>query len=122
MLLYGSSHSKVTLHDWDALVQHYHTELSRILKLLTYPRRIPTLTDIHVAMQTSGFHSILLSLYIIGLRNMEKSDDDIFLKFLDDSEISQKYRVDFFSNEKCLGELKYLLKIFDRRGILDHFQ
>lgn len=122
MLLYGSSHTSVTLTDWDALIQQYHEELSRILMLLKYPGTIPTLTDIHLTLQNRGFHSTLLTLYIIGLRNMESSHEDVFLKFLDDSEGSEKYRIDFFSNQKSMDQLKYLLTFFDRRGCLDHFQ
>lgn len=76
----------------------------------------------HVAMQTRGFHSTLIALYIIGLRNMKSTHEDIFIKFLDFSEESQKYRIEFFSNAKCEDELKYLLQFFDRRGYLDQFQ
>lgn len=122
MLLYGSSHASITLADWDTLIQQYHTELSATLKQLKYSKRIPTLSDMHVAMQTRGFHSTLICLYIIGLRNMKASHDDIFVKFLNFSEESQKYRIEFYSNDKCSAELKYLLKFFDRKGFLDHFQ
>lgn len=73
-------------------------------------------------MLTRGFHSALISLYIIGLRNMKATHDDIFIKFLDTSEESQKYRIEFFANQKCIDELKYLLKFFDRRGYLDYFK
>lgn len=121
MLLYGSSNESVSLADWDALIQQYQSELEHILKRLRYPKRIPTLSEIHVEIQIRGFHSTLLALYIIGLRNMEAGHDDIFLKFLDESTEAEQYRIDFFSNHKCMNELKYLLKFFDRRGSLDQF-
>lgn len=121
MLLYGSSHISVTQADWDALIQHYHTELSRTLKQLKYPKRIPSLSDIHVAMLNRGFHITLISMYIIGLRNMDATHGDILLKFMDTSDENQKRRLNLFSNQKCIDELKYLLKFFDRKGLLDHF-
>lgn len=53
---------------------------------------------------------------------MKASHDDIFIKFLDSSEDSQKYRIELFSSKKCVDELKSLLKFYDRRGYFDHFQ
>lgn len=124
MLLHGSSHVNVTPAEWDALIQQYHTELNQMLKLLSYSGKVPTLLDVHVAMLTRVSHLVPITLYIVGLRNMEISYGDIVSKILDpdDSNENQRYRMGFFSNQKCVNEMRYLLKFFDRRGLLDHFK
>lgn len=119
--MYGSSHSDLRPAAWDKLLRHYHTELNHILIQLKYPRRIPTFSDIDSAMANCGIHSVLLVLYIIGLRNMKAVHEDIFRKFLGNSTENESYRVEFFSNPKCFAELKFMLKFFDDKGLLDQF-
>lgn len=120
-LLYGSADAKVTECEMDRLIQFYHSELSRNLRLLNYDRAIPSLTDIHVSLLRTGFHFVLISMYIIGLRHIRKPNDNIFGTFLETNDENESVRVDFFSDEKCVDELRHRLLFFDRKGFLDHF-
>lgn len=95
-------------------------ELKRILKEIGY-ENIPTLTDIHVSMTKVGFHIVLVTLYIVGLRNIKGTHDDIFQRFLEADNENEQYRVDFFSHGKCEQYLKFLVKYLNHRGYLDHF-
>lgn len=122
MLLYGSSNADVTPADWDKLIHHYHSELCDRLKQLNYSKTIPSAKEIQDNIPVVGFHSTLLCLFIIGLRNMDAKDgDDIVAKFVNKDETNkyQADRIEFFSNQKCTNELKRLLKFFESKGQLD---
>lgn len=121
MLLYGSSNVEVTPDDWDTLLEYYHSELSSTLTQLKYPKQIPTLAEIHAMIQTVSLHGILVTLFIIGLRNMETTHENIFLKFVETSEESQQARIELFSNGNCIKQLKSLLKFLDRHERLNCF-
>lgn len=52
---------------------------------------------------------------------MDANSNDIVSKLMDteDSDANQQYRINFFSNQKCMKELKHLLKFFNLKGFLD---
>lgn len=87
---------------------------------LKYDKKIPSLTDIHVSMGKIGFHIVLITLYIVALRNIKGTHDDLFQKFLENNDENRQYRTDFFSQGDS-ETLKFLIKFFNFRGYLDNF-
>ncbi|XP_031621919.1 uncharacterized protein LOC116339969, partial [Contarinia nasturtii] len=73
-LLYGSSHSSIKQDDREHLIQYYHSELVKYLKLLKFPT-IPTLFDIQSACFRIDFYNALIILFIVGLRHINTFHD-----------------------------------------------
>lgn len=67
-LLYTSCAIEVGERDRDLLIQYYHSCLSDMLQKLEYPKKHPTLTDIHVGYLRKGIIGVIFSTYLIPLR------------------------------------------------------
>lgn len=119
-LIYGSSSQEITLLQCDELIYVYYMELEKNLVKLQYENKIPSLADIHVSMAKVGIHIVLITLYIVALRNIKGTHDDIFQKFLENDDANKQYRIDFFTQGNCQA-FKFLIKFFNFRGYLDNF-
>lgn len=115
-LLFGSANSSITQCDREHLVQYYHCELVKYLKMLKFPGSIPTLLDIQTAVFHVDYYNALIVLFILGLRYVNTSYDGGFLEAANDSKSNAK----MYSHPECIEQLKYTLDLFDRRGYLDY--
>lgn len=118
-LLYSSSHSLIRQGDRECLIQYYHTELVKFLNLLKFPGQTPSLFDIQLACFGKNFYTSLLTLFIVGLRFINKFYDGGFLDVLDTDQKDVNDNSTLFSHPESVEQVKYLLNIFDRRGYFD---
>lgn len=109
--LYGSTSSSITQDDRELLIQYYHLELIKNLKLLRFPGKYPTLLEIQLTTYRVDIYSALLVLFITGLRYVNQSFDGGFIEATNDGQM--------YTHPECVERLKYLLDLFDRRGYLD---
>lgn len=118
-LLYSSSHSSIRQRDRECLIQYYHSELAKFLQLLKFPGQIPTLSDIQLACFSKNFYTSLLTLFIVGLRFINKFHDGGFLDVLNTDKKDVNKNGMLFSHPESVQQVKYLLNMFDRRGYFD---
>lgn len=114
-LLYGSSNTSIKQCDHEQLIQYYHSELVKYLKLFKY-HKIPTLLDIQTACFRVDFFNALITLFIIGLRYINKFHDG---GSVDIAKNSGNENNILYTHPDCIEQLKNLLNIFDRRGYFD---
>lgn len=114
-LLYGSTNSSIRQGDRERLIQYYHMELIKYLKLLSFPGRMPTLLEIQTVAFRPDLYNTLIVLFITGLRYVNKSFDEGAHEVAGDGH----ERNELFSHPDCIERVKYLLDMFDRRGYLD---
>lgn len=118
-LLYASASSSTTQCDRERLIQYYHGELVKYLKILNFAGPTPTLLDIQCAAFRVDYYNALIVLFVLGLRFVKKSYDGGFMDvFSDDGESDAPGS--FYSHPECIEQLKYLLNLFDRRGYFDY--
>lgn len=118
-LLYASASSSTTQCDRERLIQYYHGELVKYLKILNFAGPTPTLLDIQCAAFRVDYYNALIVLFVLGLRFVKKSYDGGFMDvFSDDGESDAPES--FYSHPECIEQLKYLLNLFDRRGYFDY--
>lgn len=118
-LLYASASSSITQCDREHLIQYYHEELVKYLRLLNFPGPTPTLLDIQSAAFRVDYYNALIILFVLGLRFAKKSYDGGFMEVFDDDGQSHESKT-FYSHPECIEQLKYLLNLFDRRGYFDY--
>lgn len=119
--MFFSSSSKQELKDceWDRLLQHYHDQLKSTLVKLNYPRKIPSLTDIHISFLNAGISNVIICALVIGIRYLKESDVKGILTLLSDGEEGVQSRYQMFANPDCKDCLQFLLDYADRKGFLD---
>lgn len=111
-LLYGCAHDTLSQADREELIQFYHIELVDLLKRFNYPADIPSLLEIQLAAFHVDFYSALIILLLIGIRYVSKSGE--FMNLVDGDGFSEMY-----SQPEGIAKWKYMLKLFDRRGLFD---
>lgn len=121
-LLYASASSSITQCDREQLIQYYHGELVKYLKILNFSGPTPTLLDIQCAAFRVDYYNALIVLFVLGLRFVKKSYDGGFMDVFDDGTERGQSNVpeSFYSHPECIEQLKYLLSLFDRRGYFDY--
>ena len=118
-LLFISCDSSVKEREWDILIQDYHTELVSSLKKLHYPRKIPTLTDIHIEILRKGIIGVMYSTFLIPLRLLEDTSQADYNGLLGNTDEARAFRKSLFGHPKYQERMEYLLDYYDRKGFLD---
>lgn len=118
-ILFSSVDDDIDERQRDSLIRCYHTILKSTLKRLSYPRKIPTLSDIHISLFNPGVYYALFSIFVIVLRHLNKTRGDGFLCWTTDDIEDKEYRTEMFSNPGCEKSLKYLLDYYYRKGYFD---
>jgi len=116
---YGSLDEATRVNSLNKLIRKYHEILSETLAKLNYPKKIPTLHDIHVQIFKSLFNAVIAALCEVPLLVVEQSDDlqmDILLAPTQQGEV---FRYSLFSNPRYRSFIQKLLPHFDDFGLLD---
>ncbi|KAL5274455.1 hypothetical protein ACFFRR_000909 [Megaselia abdita] len=118
-LVFSSANSEIIKGHFDELLKHYHTNLSKNLKLLEYTKKIPTMTDLHLSVYKNRswiVHILNGSLAIALMTPVKDLDLDTIMK-LDDKGMSLKTMM--YSNKNYVGRLSEILEWLESRGLLD---
>lgn len=117
-LLFSSSNFNVIEADWDELIKHYHTELSKVLKAINYPKNIPSLAVIREQVLKSGLYSALVGVLITGLRytNASEFNEHLIALYMNNSEENQPKRQKMFADPECVERIKYLFQYYERNN------
>lgn len=118
-LLYGSANSSIDSDDHEKLIQHYHFELVKYLKLMKFTGRFPTLLEIQIEAYRTDFYNAMICLFITGLRYLTKSFNGGFIEVANDEQTDENDHGKLYSHPECIKKMKVLLNIFDRRGFFD---
>ncbi|XP_055609863.1 uncharacterized protein LOC129756855 isoform X2 [Uranotaenia lowii] len=105
---------------FDELLQFYHCELVKSLKKLHYPERIPSLRELHMELLRRGFLAFQCTYDCLPIVLADKNENANFANFMGESEESQRFRLDVYSNPLYLEHFKTLVKLFDTRGLLEY--
>lgn len=118
-LLYTSSADDVQEKEWDQLLMLYHRELVSSLEKFEYPKRLPTLSDIHKGMLTKGFLGCLFSFLLVGVRQVEDTANADLAHLMNDDDEANEFREMMFTHPKFVARIQYLLDFYERKGYLE---
>ncbi|KAG5675468.1 hypothetical protein PVAND_005370 [Polypedilum vanderplanki] len=100
----------------DDLIEIYHNELSRNLKICSYDQKIPTLSEISIDLLEKVAFYMMYVLIIIKYN----SNDELNIEILMDAEKSNQNLIQIaFNNEICKAALKIWIPFLNKRGFLD---
>lgn len=83
-----------------------------LLKLLHYPKELPTLFGIQKLAFRADLYNMLKVLLVISSRYWESCCDGDFIELAENAEEN----TDMYSCPGCIKKIKYILDLFDRRG------
>uniref|UniRef100_A0A8D8A003 (northern house mosquito) hypothetical protein n=1 Tax=Culex pipiens TaxID=7175 RepID=A0A8D8A003_CULPI len=113
----NSSALDVRTDKFDHLIEHYHSELVKSLKVLNAKTKIPTLQDIQEDARQHGFLACVMSME--GLLMMLVPEVELNMEMLGSStEAGFEYRKSFYSYPRVKSMLEKLVPFMWERGFL----
>ncbi|XP_055923413.1 uncharacterized protein LOC129953901 [Eupeodes corollae] len=110
---------EIRLHQQDELFQYYYNIFAGTLKALQFQAKIPSLHQFLLHMSEKNFYAFS-SCLVQAVQINDKNDDADFHALMSEDERGLNYKSLVFQNEKVQKNLKRLLPVFDRKGLLDH--
>ncbi|XP_055855152.1 uncharacterized protein LOC129918566 [Episyrphus balteatus] len=115
-----SLREEIRLHQQDELFQYYYNVFAGTLKALRFKAKIPSLHQFLLHMIEKSFFAFVSGCLIQAIHLTEQTDDADFHALMGEDERAQNFKSIVFQNEKVQKNLKRLLPMFDRKGLLDH--
>lgn len=110
---------EVKVANFDDFVKFYHDHLVENLKLLQYPKKLPTLKDLQMDLlkkSTYGFSTLTNTCAGILLDPSEMGNMEDFFK---GGDAAERIKIQLYTNPRYVEHLEVLLPWMDSRGFLD---
>ncbi|XP_017487120.1 PREDICTED: uncharacterized protein LOC108375500 isoform X1 [Rhagoletis zephyria] len=117
--LTSSTSYDVKVKQFDYFIKFYHDNLVKNLKLLKYPKKLPTLKEIHIAMIKNGMWGLAAALGVMAAALLESNSDANMDGFFGDSDAAVRFRNAMFTNPRYRKHLEILLPFMSNRGAFE---
>ncbi|KAM7360756.1 LOW QUALITY PROTEIN: uncharacterized protein ACRADG_007515 [Cochliomyia hominivorax] len=116
-ILLSSTHYDVKLKKFDYFIKYYHDCLTENLKLLRYPKKIPTLRDLHIMLHKHNAWAFNSSTGVMAAVLLDPSDNAKLDNYLTDSAEAVEFKMQLYSNPRYRKHMEKLLPWLHYRGV-----
>ncbi|XP_055855056.1 uncharacterized protein LOC129918494 [Episyrphus balteatus] len=116
---HSSLREEIRMHQQDELFQYYYDIFAGTLKALRFKAKIPSLHQFLLHMTEKSFYAFTTGCLVQVVHQTDHVDAD-FHALMGEDERAMKFKKEIFENERTQKNLKRLLPMFDRKGLLDH--
>ncbi|XP_059620938.1 uncharacterized protein LOC132264676 [Phlebotomus argentipes] len=117
--LTSSVQPEIFVAEFDALIQHYHTNLVDALKRLGSQKTPPMLKDIQLQVLQNSFYACMCITGIVAIVLMDKNENATIENFMGESEGGDIMRQKMYFNPRYEHKLRLILPFLEKRGMLD---
>ncbi|XP_054740480.1 uncharacterized protein LOC129246012 [Anastrepha obliqua] len=118
--IFSSAQKEIKIQYFDDFIKFYHDKLIEHLKLLKYPKTLPTLKEIHMALiKYGGCVGYTSVVNVMGAVLLPPSDDAHYSKFVAAGDEAHRFRKLMYLNEKFRKNAEELLPWLHNRGALE---
>lgn len=114
----SSAEHDLKVSKFDFFIKFYHDKLVENLVLLDYPKRIPSLIEIHIALFRHGIRAIMTTTGIMGAALLDANEHASMDNYVSDGESGNDFKMMVYGNEMYIKAMNQLLPWMDCRGIL----
>ncbi|XP_065354506.1 uncharacterized protein LOC135948978 [Calliphora vicina] len=107
------------LNRQDELIQFYYHHLHDTLKKLKYKGDIPSLHKFHLQLQEKSFYAFHSSCVVQPIQRNVVNDDADFNALMQTDERAIRFKNTCFTNPYIQNNIRKLLPVYERRGLLD---
>ncbi|XP_011192723.1 uncharacterized protein LOC105218687 [Zeugodacus cucurbitae] len=118
-LLLSSTNLDLKLKYFDYFVKYYHDNLIEYLKLLKYPKRLPTLKEIHIDLLKKSFGAVSIIMIQMPLALLELTEAADLCSYLGTSEVSIAFRRRMYTNPRYRRHIEKVLPWLYHRGTFE---
>ncbi|XP_055856518.1 uncharacterized protein LOC129919603 [Episyrphus balteatus] len=117
--LLSSASLDIKVSCFDEFIQYYHDNLVENLKLLNYPKKIPTLKQLRMDLMKYSFWSIAAVTGILAAVLLDPNENACMNNFFDENQEASDFQRQLFNNPRYIKHLDVLLPWMDKMGFLD---
>ncbi|XP_075148815.1 uncharacterized protein LOC142222522 [Haematobia irritans] len=110
---------EIKLKEFDYMISYYHKHLEDNLKLLKYPKKIPSLKDIHYMLYENGTWAYNTITNVMCAVLCDPTDGASMDNFISDSEDGLAFKRQLFSNPRYRKHMEAILPWLLNRGLLE---
>lgn len=115
----SSARFDIKLEKFDYFIKFYHDNLVENLKLLEYPKEIPSLKDIHILLLKYGVLAKMTTTGVMGAVLLDPTENANMDNFVKNDEEGRKFKKMMYSNPRYMKTMQQILIWMDNKGILD---
>ncbi|KAM7362730.1 uncharacterized protein ACRADG_013298 [Cochliomyia hominivorax] len=111
----------IKLKYFDQFVQHYHGELTKHLKILQFPKQLPSLKDVHKWLYKTSFmgYTVVLKSLPVFLLDPTSTDDISMDNMMGDKSDGSDMQKAMYTNERYAKHMQQVLPWLANRGYFD---
>ncbi|XP_037946113.1 uncharacterized protein LOC119678384 [Teleopsis dalmanni] len=118
-ILISSTQFDIKLKQFDYFIKYYHEHLIEHLKLLNYPKQLPTLRDLQLQLCKYGLWGYLTATGVMGTVLMESTEDSEAKKILGDAAAGERFKRLALTNDRYRKHIEPLMQWLLNRGALE---
>lgn len=117
--LISSTKLEIKLKQFEYLVKYYHDELIEHLQLLKYPKKLPTLKDIHSALYKHGIWGYSTVTGVMAAVLVDPTENASMENFISDSAEGTDFKMLMYTNQRYRKHAEAILPWLHNRGALE---
>ncbi|XP_061387862.1 uncharacterized protein LOC133322927 [Musca vetustissima] len=110
---------EIKLQEFDYMIAYYHKLLAENLRLLKYPKKIPSLRDIHCMIFKYGIWGYVSITNVMAPVLCEPSDNANLDNFISETDDGLAFKRQMYSNARYRKHMEAILPWLLNRGLLD---
>ncbi|XP_017033762.1 uncharacterized protein [Drosophila kikkawai] len=115
----SSTQLDIKIAKFDHFIKYYHDKLTENLKLLKYPKQLPSLRGLHQSIFTYGDWILPIITVLLPIVLVDGSDDANMDSMMDSEGSGEKFRNNLFKNPRIIRNQKEILPWAHRRGAFE---
>ncbi|XP_037922341.1 uncharacterized protein LOC119658739 [Hermetia illucens] len=117
--IFSSTEYSIKVKEFDYMIKCYHRELVKNLKLLKYPKSLPTLIDLQIAVLKKCFLGIAVSCGVMAIALLDPNENANMENFLKDDEAGSKFKQDMYLNPRFIKSCELIFPFLENKGAFD---
>ncbi|XP_037711687.1 uncharacterized protein LOC119548482 [Drosophila subpulchrella] len=115
----SSTQLDIKIAKFDHLIMYYHGKLTESLKLLKYPKPLPSLRSLHQSIFTHGDWILPIISLLLPIVLVDSSDDANMDSLMDSEGAGDKFRNNLLQNPRIIRHQKVILPWAHCRGAFE---
>ncbi|XP_065366658.1 uncharacterized protein LOC135959603 [Calliphora vicina] len=116
-LLLSSTRYELKIEKFDYFVKYYHDHLIKNLTLLKYPKKLPTLKDLHITLHKYNAWAYNISIGVMAAVLLDPSENAKMENYLSDSDEAVQFKIQLYSNPRYRKHMELVLPWLYYRGV-----
>ncbi|XP_061399691.1 uncharacterized protein LOC133335434 [Musca vetustissima] len=116
----SSTQYEIKLKQFDYLIAYYHQHLEENLKLLKYPKKIPSLKDLHLMLYKDGIWAFSTVAGVMSAVLCDPNENASLDNFMGETDAGIAFKRQMYSNPRYRRHMEAILPWLLNRGLLDY--